>query len=180
MTDLYQSQRAMRAMRKAAIQRGVVAVLDVGTSKISCLILRFDGAANAPHSEGVGSLAGQSAFRIAGAATTRARGMRFGETCAVAETERAIRTVVQAAQKMAGVRVDHAIACVSGGRPRSYGLTGRVQIPHEVVRDSDIARVLGACDLPEYAEYCSRVRVVRDLTGLETAAHEMATEVVGR
>lgn len=39
---------------------------------------------------------------------------------------------------------------------------------------------LGACDLPEYAEYCSRVRVVRDLTGLETAAHEMATEVVGR
>ncbi len=39
---------------------------------------------------------------------------------------------------------------------------------------------LGACDLPEYAEYCSRVRVVRDLTGLETAAHEMAAEVVGR
>ena len=29
---------------------------------------------------------------------------------------------------------------------------------------------LGACDLPLYAEYCSRVRVVRDLTGLETAA----------
>lgn len=39
---------------------------------------------------------------------------------------------------------------------------------------------LGACDLPAYAEYCSRVRVVRDLTGLETAAHEMAAEVVGR
>jgi hypothetical protein len=39
---------------------------------------------------------------------------------------------------------------------------------------------LGACDLPAYAEHCSRVRVVRDLTGLETAAHEMAAEVVGR
>ena len=39
---------------------------------------------------------------------------------------------------------------------------------------------LGGCDLPEYAEYCSRVRVVRDLTGLETAAHEMAAELVGR
>jgi uncharacterized protein with von Willebrand factor type A (vWA) domain len=39
---------------------------------------------------------------------------------------------------------------------------------------------LGACDLPLYAEYCQRVRVVRDLTGLETAAAEMATEVVGR
>ena len=43
MTDLYQSQRAMRHMRKAALQRGVIAILDVGTSKIACLILRFDG-----------------------------------------------------------------------------------------------------------------------------------------
>jgi uncharacterized protein with von Willebrand factor type A (vWA) domain len=39
---------------------------------------------------------------------------------------------------------------------------------------------LGGCDLPDYAEYCNRVRVVRDLTGLESAAHEMATELVGR
>ena len=39
---------------------------------------------------------------------------------------------------------------------------------------------LGGCDLPAYAEYCSRVRVVRDLTGLETAAAELATELVGR
>ncbi len=39
---------------------------------------------------------------------------------------------------------------------------------------------LGGCDLPLYAEHCSRVRVVRDLTGLESAAEEMATELVGR
>lgn len=39
---------------------------------------------------------------------------------------------------------------------------------------------LGGCDLPRYAEFCDRVRVVRDLTGLERAAHEMASEVVGR
>ena len=31
MTDLYQSQRAMRALRRAAMHRGVVAILDVGT-----------------------------------------------------------------------------------------------------------------------------------------------------
>ena len=29
---------------------------------------------------------------------------------------------------------------------------------------------LGSCDLPAYAEFCNRVRVVRDLTGLEQAA----------
>ena len=39
---------------------------------------------------------------------------------------------------------------------------------------------LGACDLPAYAEYCSRVRVVRDLTGLENAATDLAMELVGR
>jgi uncharacterized protein len=39
---------------------------------------------------------------------------------------------------------------------------------------------LGGCDLPDYAEYCSRVRVVRDLTGLESAAQELAEELVGR
>lgn len=39
---------------------------------------------------------------------------------------------------------------------------------------------LGGCDLPAYAEYCDRVRVVRDLTGLERAAQEMTAELVGR
>ena len=43
MTDLYQSQRVMRNMRRAALQRGVIAILDVGTSKIACLVLRFEG-----------------------------------------------------------------------------------------------------------------------------------------
>lgn len=39
---------------------------------------------------------------------------------------------------------------------------------------------LGSCDLPAYAEYCDRVRVVRDLSGLERAAHDFAAEAVGR
>ena len=41
MTLLYQSQRAMRAKRQDAMRRGLVAVLDVGSYKIACLILRF-------------------------------------------------------------------------------------------------------------------------------------------
>ena len=122
MTDLYQMQRAMRHMRKAAMQRGVVAILDVGTSKVACLVLRFDGESSA-REDGLGSLAGQSQFRVIGAATTRARGVRFGEIDAIPETERAIRTAVQAAQKMANVRVDHVIACLAGARPRSSGRT---------------------------------------------------------
>jgi hypothetical protein len=56
MTDLYESQRSMRNMRKLAMQRGVVAVLDVGSSKIACLVLRFDGAGQVNEEAMMGSL----------------------------------------------------------------------------------------------------------------------------
>ena len=118
---LYQTQRAMRNQRLAAMQRGVVAILDVGTSKIACLILRFDGVTPNSATEGVGAMSGQSRFRVIGVATTRSRGVKFGEIETMEETERAIRTAVQAAQKMASIRVDHVIACFSGA---ARGLMG--------------------------------------------------------
>ena len=149
MTGLYESQRAMRHMRRAAMQRGVVAVLDVGTSKIACLILRFDGPERLREVEGVGPMAGQSSFRVIGAATTRSRGVKFGEIAQMNETERAIRTAVQAAQKMANVRVDHVIACFSGAEPRSYGLAGEWDLQDSVVTEQDVARVLASCDVPD-------------------------------
>ena len=152
MTDLYQSQRAMRNMRRAAMQRGVIAILDVGTSKIACLVLRFDGFEPDRDADGVGPMAGQSSFRVIGAATTRSRGVRFGEIAVMNETERAIRPAVQAAQKMANVRVDHVIACFSGAEPRSYGLAGEWELQDSVVTEQDIARVLAACEVPEFGE----------------------------
>lgn len=152
MTNLYESQRAMRNMRKAAMQRGVVAILDIGTSKVACLVLRFDGPEHFGEQDGIGSMAGQSSFRVIGAATTRSRGVRFGEIDAMQETERAIRTAVQAAQKMANVRVDHVIASFSGAQPRSYGLAGEIELQDSVVTEQDIARVLSACDMPDYGQ----------------------------
>ncbi len=152
MTDLYATQRAMRNMRKAAMQRGVIAILDVGTSKTACLVLRFDGPEKFTGEDGVGSLAGQSSFRVIGAATTRSRGVRFGEIDAMNETERAIRTAVQAAQKMANQRVDHVIVGFSGARIRSYGLAGSIDLQDSVVREQDVARVLAACDVPDYGD----------------------------
>ncbi|NIY99308.1 cell division protein FtsA, partial [Salipiger sp. HF18] len=149
MIELYESQRAMRNMRKAAMQRGVVAILDVGSSKIACLVLRFDGTERIGD-DGVGSLAGQSGFRVIGAATTRSRGVRFGEIAAMGETERAIRTAVQAAQKMAGIRVDHVIVSFAGAEPRSYGLAGQVEVENTMVSEQDVARVLSACDVPDF------------------------------
>ena len=152
MIELYDSQRAMRNMRKAAIQRGVVAVLDVGTSKIACLVLRFDGTEKLNDTDGVGGLAGQAGFRVIGAATTRSRGVQFGEISAMQETERAIRTALKAAQKMAQIRVDHVLPSFTKTTPRSYGLAGQVDLENTTVTELDVSRVLSACDVPDYGE----------------------------
>lgn len=150
MPELYQTQRAMRNMRRAALQRGVIGILDIGTSKIACLVLQFDGTGTFRETDGVGPMAGQANFRVIGAASTRSRGMRRGEIDTMAETERAIRTVVAQAQKMAGVRVDHVIACMSGGRPASYGLNGEIPLNSGKVTEHDVASVLAACDAPDF------------------------------
>ncbi len=97
-------------------------------------------------------MAGQSRFRVIGAATTRSRGVRFGEIHAMQETERAIRTAVQAAQNMARVRVDHVIACFGGAEPRSYGIAGEIEIADSVVSEQDVARVLSASDMPDLGQ----------------------------
>lgn len=152
MKDLYSAQRAMRNMRQAAMQRGVVAVLDIGTNKVACLVLKFDGPAPEHEADGVGTMAGQSRFRVIGAAATRSRGIRFGEIDGMVEAERAIRTALQGAQKMAQVRVDHVIASFSGAEPRSYGVSGQVEVAGEAVSEQDIAQVLARCDLPDFGE----------------------------
>jgi cell division protein FtsA len=150
MSYLYETQRAMRQKRQAALQRGLVAILDVGTTKMACMVLQFDAQTGNSPRLGVGVLASHSSFRVIGVATTRSRGVHFGEVTAMVETERAIRTVVQGAQKMANVRVDHVIACLAGAEPRSYGVAGAVSLENGNVSDQDIGRVLAGCDIPDY------------------------------
>ena len=58
--------------------------------------------------------------------------------------------MVAAAQKAAGVRVDHVIACLSGGRPASYGLAGEIVLESGKVGEHDVASVLAACEAPEF------------------------------
>jgi cell division protein FtsA len=146
--QLYEVQRAMRARREAALKRGVVAVLDIGSAKVACLVLQFVPD-DAEEAEGRRTLT-QGAFRVIGAANTRSRGVRFGEIAEMEETERAVMTAIQAAQKMANLRVDHVIVGFSGGRPRSYGVTGEAEVRAGEVRERDIGAVLAACDMPEF------------------------------
>lgn len=150
MSRLYAAQRAMRQARRAALGRGVVAMLDVGSHSVACLVLRFE--AEAEVAAGVGPMAGQGRVRVIAAAETRSRGVALGEIVSLPETERAVRTVVQAAQRRAGLRVDHVVACFSGGRPESWGLRGEVPLGAQACDVADVARVLGATDVPSLGE----------------------------
>jgi len=151
--SLFELQREMRSRREAAVKRGVVAILDIGTSKIVCLVLQFAPNLNTePNQQTDVTVPSMGAFRVVGVGTTRSRGVRFGEISVMDETERAIRTAVRQAQKMSGLRVDDVIVTFAGGRPRSYGLSGEVGVENGEVSERDIGHAMFACDVPPYGE----------------------------
>ncbi len=150
MNNLFETQRDMRHRREAAIKRGVMAVLDIGSYKISCLVLQFstDEADATPDV----TMPKMGSFRVVGVGTMRSNGVTFGEITDMGETEHAIRAAVAKAQQMAGLRVDHVIVSFAGGRPRSYGLTGEIEVEQGEVTERDIGRVLASCEVPPYGE----------------------------
>ena len=60
--ELFQSQLKMRRARQLAIQRGLISVLDVGSSKITCFVLSLDGPGEFKDSDGIGTMSGQSSL----------------------------------------------------------------------------------------------------------------------
>ena len=147
----YKMQRKLAKKRINAVNKGVIGIIDVGTSKIVCLILRF-----VPEAERVNNKSDiiaspkTVAFRIIGAATTRSRGVTAGEIVRLDEVEKAIRTVAQAAQKMAGVLLEDVLVSFSGGTPKSYGVSGSAKVSKRKVSEVDIGNALVNSDIPNY------------------------------
>lgn len=144
--------RSMRSRLHTAIKRGRVAVLDIGSSKITCLVLRLDPAriAEADAKDGLGtSLFG--AIEVAGARTIQSRGIRRGEIVDMEETCRAIRMALLNAEKMAAPkveRVDQVIVSFSGGRPQSHMTEAEIETETGQVTERDLSHVLAECPEP--------------------------------
>lgn len=150
---LFEAQRFMRDRLRAALRRGTVGLLDIGSSKIACLILRIDpDGPGARRAAGQGPQAGLQTIRVAGFANTQSRGVAMGEIEIMDEAERGIRTVLDRAQKHAGLRVDQAIVAFSGGLPKSYGVSGEVTVAGGEVTAQDVGAALAASVLPEFGE----------------------------
>lgn len=117
----------------------ILSALDVGTSKVVCLIARLDPI------EQNDVLNGRThRMRILGIGHQRSRGIKGGTVVDLAEAEKAIRLAVDAAERMAGVQVASALVNLSGGRISSQHYAGRIALHKRNVGDGDIHRVIEA------------------------------------
>ena len=89
----------------------LVAGLDVGTSKIACLIGRLRPCQSRD------ALVGRShAIDVIGFSHIQSRGIKAGAVVDAAEAEQSVRQAVALAEQMAGVRVELVLLSVSAGR----------------------------------------------------------------
>ncbi|TAL78658.1 MAG: cell division protein FtsA [Beijerinckiaceae bacterium] len=128
----------MRAL--SARKTVLLSALDIGTSKVVCLIARLEPM------ESSDSLRGRThRCRILGIGHQRSAGIKNGVIADLDQAEGAIRRAVDAAERMAGVEVEGIIVNVSGGRIGSQSFNATVSVANRAVSESDIHRVLEAC-----------------------------------
>ena len=117
----------------------VICALDIGTSKVACLIARLKpcGAHEALRRRSHG-------VEVLGIGHTRARGIKSGTVVKLDEAEQAVRQAVDAAERMARVHVESVVLSVGAGRVGSELYAATVHIGGPAATDGDIERVLAA------------------------------------
>lgn len=126
--------------RGTSVAKGtIVAALDIGSTKISCLIAEAVAPKHRP-AEGED----RNALKILGVGHQLSRGIRSGSIVDVDEAERAIRLAVDAAERMAQKTISDIYVNVSGGRPQSRLHTGSEATQAGQVSPRDLDRVLNA------------------------------------
>jgi len=115
----------------------IVTALDIGTSKVCCLI----GKTSAPPDwlEGNGD---PVHFEVLGFDHTRAEGLKAGMVTHLDSAEQCIRAAVDTAERMAGVVVEDVHVSVTAGRLKSESFSASVALQSGAVRDDDVQRLL--------------------------------------
>ncbi|HEV8440598.1 MAG TPA: cell division protein FtsA [Methylomirabilota bacterium] len=122
--------------------RNVIAGLDVGTTKICCVIAEWSPVGN---------------LDVIGVGVSPSRGLRKGVVVNIDSTVESIKQAVSDAEEMAGVEVSSVIAGVAGGHIRGVNSRGVVAVSgkHREVNQVDIDRALEAArtiNLPQDRE----------------------------
>jgi cell division protein FtsA len=117
----------------------VVAALDVGSSKVVCLIGRLR-----PRGPQQVLTRRSHSVEVIGFGHTVARGTKAGTVVNLVQAEDAIRRAVDAAERMASVEIEAVVLSISSGRPASELFAAEIQIVGSAVSENDIAGVLAA------------------------------------
>jgi len=112
---------------RKATRGGVIAVLDVGTSKICCFIAR-------QHDDG--------ALKVVGVGHQISQGVRAGTIVDMEAAEVAIGAAVHTAEQMAGETIREVTVALTGGQPISQTVAVEVGILDHEVGDNDLRRAL--------------------------------------
>jgi len=106
---------------------GLVAALDVGTTKCCCFVARPQG---------------DGRFRIVGIGHQESHGVRNGAIVDMEAAEASVINTIHAAEQMAGETIREVVVNVSGGRPLSHSVSVDVSIAGHEVGDHDVRRAL--------------------------------------
>jgi len=109
------------------IRSGVIAVLDIGSSKICCFIAQVTA---------------DNSLRVIGIGHQLSQGIRAGSIADIKQAEHSIIAAVSAAEKMADETIDKVVLCTSGGGPSSTKITAEVEIHNPQVSPRDIKRAI--------------------------------------
>lgn len=119
---------------------GIVTALDIGSSKICCIVARLKPAT----SESQLLRARSHKVQVIGIGHHRSSGVKSGRVVDLDRAESVIRMAVDAAERMANVTVDSLLVNLNAGRLKSETFNATINLGgHEVV-EADIKRVLNA------------------------------------
>ncbi|MGL4488965.1 MAG: cell division protein FtsA [Rhizobiaceae bacterium] len=124
---------------RASKRSGLVTVLDIGSTKITCVIARLTPRNESSH------LPGRThKVEVLGIGHQRSRGVKSGVISELDAAEQAIRQAVDAAERMAGITVESIIVNVSAGRLKGSIVSAAINLGNHGVSESDISRVMAA------------------------------------
>ena len=121
------------------LRSAIVAALDIGTSKVVCVIARLR-----PQTPSEVLRRRSHAIEVIGIGHCEARGMKGGAVINLAEAEAAVRNAVDLAEREAGVQLESAVVAVSSGRLTSELYAATVNVAGPAITGHDVARVLTA------------------------------------
>jgi cell division protein FtsA len=116
-----------------------LAVLDIGTSKVACMIAQADE---------------YSGMRIIGMGHQLSSGIKSGVITDIREAETSIVAAVHAAEQMAGLTIEDVVVSVNGTPLRSRNVAVEMDILSGGVGDSDIADILAEGTEAMHTEDC--------------------------